>query len=158
MVNERNIIKVVLPTIYGQAEKSLLSVIEQEISDAILLTGYSKTAQPITLELVARNQDSKLARGNKGQVGVDHIIANAPEQLTSTLPDTIVQTWDQEKISYTLSDNAGGFLCNHVFYIVLEWLKRHSVRTVPCGFMHIGSKPEEIAEAKRAVNVTLQLL
>jgi pyroglutamyl-peptidase len=34
------------------------------------------------------------------------------------------------------SDDAGGFLCNHVFYRAREWLERRGL-LVPCGFVHL---------------------
>ena len=34
------------------------------------------------------------------------------------------------------SEDAGGFLCNHVFYRAREWVERAGL-AIPCGFLHL---------------------
>ncbi len=93
---KKSIVKVVLPTIYGQAEDKLIRTIEKEKPDAILLLGYSDYAKPLKLELLARNRDYAHKIDNLGQAGKSIIDPAGPTMITTTLPvDTITKAWDK---------------------------------------------------------------
>jgi len=158
-VSAKNTIKLILPTIYGEAEDRLIEAMEKEKPNAILMLGYSRTAKPIKLELLARNRDSTITKDNHGKTGRSPITTGGPKVISSTLPiDDIIKEWDKKGITYALSKNAGGFLCNHVLYLGLNWLKTHGQATVPCGFMHIGGAANDIVRGKEAVLSTLNVL
>lgn len=157
--NDKRIIKVVLPTIYGQAEDKLIRTIEKEKPNAILLLGYSDFAKPIKLETLARNRDYEYKLDNLGQPGKPIIDPKGPKTIDTTLPvDIITKAWDKADITYSLSDNAGGLCCNRVYYMALNWLAKSGLRDVPCAFIHIGKTTEELAQAKKALDLMLAVL
>lgn len=157
-IEDKQVTKLVLPTIYDAAEQLLLDALHNEKPSALLMLGYSKLANPIKLEQVARNRDSKIAKDNLGRVGRPTIIAGGPDKFPLNLPfDEMQKMWDEAGINYKLSDNAGSFLCNHISYCALHWLRDQHV-DIPCGFIHIGKSASDIAEAKKAVLLLLKLL
>ena len=158
-LNEEGVAKLLLPTVYGEAEDLLIKTALEEKPKAIVLLGYSKTANPIRLELFARNRDSEMAKDNHGQVGKRPIIAGAPPKLKTTLPtDEIERVWREHGVTFKTSVNAGGFLCNHVWYVVLYWLASCGLENTPCGFVHIGKGQEAREESHKAIKLLLHLL
>ncbi|MEN8184635.1 MAG: pyrrolidone-carboxylate peptidase, partial [Myxococcota bacterium] len=56
------------------------------------------------------------------------------------------------------SDDAGGFLCNHVFYRARDWVE-HAGLAIPCGFVHLPPlEALPLARQREAVDVCLELL
>lgn len=151
-------IKVVLPTVYGEAEGLLIDTLERVKPRAVVLLGYSKTARPIKIERFARNRDSSIAKDNRGQLGKQPIIQVAPEKLESTFPiHSIEQVWNERGIAFKVSENAGGFLCNHTLYIALHWLAARNLE-VPCGFIHVGGGARALVEGHKAITGLIDLL
>lgn len=145
-----------LPTVYGQADHILRRAIVTTVPDLVLLTGVSGRADPVKLETVARNSDTSPRPDNAGRTGDPVIVLDGPATLPATLPlDTVLPALDTAGVRYTLSDDAGGYLCNHAYYVALHAL-RHL--RVACMFVHIGFGDEAIDEGVRAAETMIRAL
>ena len=71
--------------------------------------------------------------------------ADGPVAYRSSLPvDAIVEALRARGIPAAASRDAGGFLCNHVFYVLMRALaERTGVRG---GFVHVPLLPEQALE------------
>jgi pyrrolidone-carboxylate peptidase len=55
----------------------------------------------------------------------------------STLPlDDLARELSSRSLPWAWSDDAGGFLCNHVFYRARAWVEQAGLQ-IPCGFIHL---------------------
>jgi pyroglutamyl-peptidase len=51
------------------------------------------------------------------------------------------------KIPYTISSDAGGYVCNHVFYLALHQIKCCGWdKKIKCGFMHVPLMSEQVRD------------
>ncbi len=145
--------KLLLPTVYDEADKLLLDALKKAKPDALIMLGYSKAAKSVKLELVARNRDSKIAKDNQGKVGKDCIVGAAAGSLRSTWPvQETLQRLDQAKLSYHTSTNAGAFVCNHTYFLALNKFPE-----IPCIFVHVNRQDNAISEAQKVVNILLEI-
>jgi pyroglutamyl-peptidase len=128
-----------IPTAYKRAIPTLLEQLDQHQPQAILCVGQAAGRAQILLERVALNLNDSPQPDNDGVTYRDTpIIEGGPAAYFSSLPLRMIQQrLQQENIPVTLSNTAGTYLCNHLFYGV----RHHS--TVPAGFIHIPVLPQQ---------------
>lgn len=128
----------VLPTEYGRAGERMRDLIRELRPKAILALGVAMGAPVFRLERVALNLDDSDEPDNSGEVIRGQVIeAAGPVAYWSTLPLTrMLEGLEGLGVPARISNHAGAFLCNHVFY-----LARHQVELlgIPsrCGFIHV---------------------
>jgi pyroglutamyl-peptidase len=149
----------VLPVAYRRAQARLAATLETLRPDALLLLGRHE-GEAIRLERVALNLDDAASPDEDGErrCGTP-ILPGGPVGHWSTLPlEAFAAALVRRALPVTWSRDAGGFLCNHVFYVAREWVER-SGRAIPCGFVHLP--PLEALALERqleAVRACLDLL
>ena len=97
----------------------------------------------ITPERVAIKIDDARIAHNAGALPVDRpVVRGGPAAYWSTLPiKAIVAALRRRGIPAGVSQTAGTFVCNHVFYGLMHVLRRE--RGVRGGFMHVPFLPEQ---------------
>ncbi|HHH84333.1 MAG TPA: pyroglutamyl-peptidase I, partial [Firmicutes bacterium] len=133
-----------LPVAYGEAEKELFSLIYAHEPNGVLSLGLAAGRCAPELERVAINLDDALLADNRGVVRRGAFISpEGPAAYFTTLPLGRIRSALQEKgIPSFLSLSAGAFLCNHVFYLLMEYA--HKARPpLMAGFMHLPALPEQ---------------
>jgi pyroglutamyl-peptidase len=130
------IVTTVLPTEYAAATRQLRRRIRTVRPDAVLCLGVAPRRKKISLERVALNLDDEPTRDNAGAARRgSKIAARGLDLYWATLPlDTMLAALKKRRIPAYISNHAGTFLCNHVFYIARRETAR---RTIPCGFVHV---------------------
>lgn len=140
----------VLPVEYVRAEHLLRALIREHHPDAILSLGLAEKRTKISLERVALNLDDASAPDNAGELRQGTpICPDAPNAYFSTLPlDPLKTALEKAEIPIQISNHAGAYLCNHVFYVA-----RHEVETlgIPCGFIHTPQAKEFAPEDQNAL-------
>jgi pyroglutamyl-peptidase len=123
---------VVLPVSYERAAAELHRAIEERTPDFVVSFGLAADRTAVTVERFAHNLDEGATTDNDGTPGSGEPIDPAgPLALGSTLPvDAIVAALNAEGIPAEVSRDAGGYLCNHVFY-------RLRSAGVDGGFVHL---------------------
>jgi pyroglutamyl-peptidase len=149
----------VLPVAYRRAEAQLAATLDAARPDALLLLGRHE-GEAIRLERVALNLDDAASPDEDGEWrSGTPILAGGPVGHWSTLPlEAFAAALASRALPVVWSRDAGGFLCNHVFYLAREWVER-SGRRIPCGFVHLP--PLEALALERqveAVRACLDLL
>ena len=137
----------VLPVVCREAANRLLEAVERERPDAVVMLGIAAKRDKITPERLAVNVDDYRIPDNAGNQPCDEpIVPDAPAAYFSTLPiRRMVEAIAAAEVPAEISNTAGTYLCNHVFYALLH---HTAERRVDCraGFVHIPQMAEAAAE------------
>ncbi|WP_342641667.1 pyroglutamyl-peptidase I [Rhodoligotrophos ferricapiens] len=128
----------VVPCAYGEAPAALEALGREYHPDIVLAFGLSRRAKSFTLERIARNLCTSDLPDTSGECrrGAP-IVADSPGELRSTLPLVAIHKALRAKdIAADFSDDAGGYLCNFVFYLIVG---HHipSLKPAAAGFIHV---------------------
>jgi pyroglutamyl-peptidase len=141
-----NLVAEVLPTEFIEAGNRISQLIRQHRPETVVCLGVGAGLKEIHLERVALNFDDGGMPDNAGvsRTG-QRIVPDGPLAYQSTLP--LVEMREaliQRGIPAIISDDAGTYVCNHVFY-----LARHEVECLGigslCGFIHVPQMSEHTA-------------
>jgi len=138
------LLRVELPTVFGRSLDKLRSELDRHRPEIVICVGQAETRAGFSLERVAVNLDDARIPDNAGRAPQrEPIVAGAASHLDSTLPlGTILLALERVGIPAELSDSAGSFVCNHVFYGLMQLL---SERPGVCGgFVHIPRLPQQL--------------
>jgi pyroglutamyl-peptidase len=126
---------VVLPVSYARAAETLREAIRERDPDVIICFGLADDREAISVERFAHNLDEASTTDNDAANGSGaEIDAAGPLAFRSTLPvDAVVAALRGAGIPAQVSRDAGGFLCNHVFYVLMRDLGENQIG----GFVHV---------------------
>lgn len=147
---------VVLPVSYARAADLVRAAIDERDPEVVVCFGLADGDTAISVERFAHNLDEVDAVDNEGVGGSGaEIDPGGPLALRSTLPvDQIVAALRDEGLPASVSRDAGGYLCNHVFYVAMQSLKPGCIG----GFVHVPSfdvlPREELLRAARVIVAT----
>lgn len=129
----------ILPVEPHRAGKILAETITEKQPDGVLLIGLSARAAHMTLERVAVNVMDFAIPDNDGQQYTDTPIdEDGADAFLSTLPlRPILAAWREAGIPGKISNSAGLYVCNSLFYRGRLTLERLGRSEVPCGFLHV---------------------
>ncbi|MFN2627021.1 MAG: pyroglutamyl-peptidase I [Gaiellaceae bacterium] len=133
----------VLPVAYARARPALAEAVRGAQAEAVVCFGQADGRARITVERVALNLDDAEAPDNEGVVSTAPITPAGPAAYWSTLPvELLVGALRAHGIPSAASRDAGGFLCNHVFYSLME-LAAGELPKLMAGFVHVPLLPEQ---------------
>lgn len=128
--------RVVLPTIYEAAGAGIEALLVERRPDICLCLGVATDAF-LRLETLARNHGTLAIADESGAVRSGPIAPSGPDTYACTLPFAAIRAMLKRRgIAAELSDDAGGYVCNHVFYSARHAIDRHRLATA-CGFVHV---------------------
>lgn len=132
-----------LPCVFGAAITELRRQIRATKPVLVICVGQAGGRADITPERVAINVDDARIADNAGRQPVDRAIARrGPAAYWSTLPiKAIVAVLRERGIPASVSQTAGTFVCNHVFYGLMHELRAQ--RRIRGGFIHVPFLPEQ---------------
>jgi pyroglutamyl-peptidase len=151
----------VLATEYDWAGDTIATIIREQAPDIILAFGVSATRYTVCLERFALNIDDTEIVDNAGQLRQgDPIDPEGPDALRTTadLP-SLLRMLVAGGIDAEISNHAGSYVCNHVYYSALSCVGQAKDAT-PCVFVHLPLYSEvwpkqRILEAAKIVLTTL---
>ena len=151
------VVAVQLPCVFGEALRRLNEALARVKPVAVLAIGQAGGRCDLSLERVAINVDDARIPDNAGAQPVDEpVIASGPAAFFSTLPiKAIVTALREAGYPASVSQTAGTFVCNHLFYGLQHRLDGQHVRS---GFMHIPYLPEQAARHAGAPSLPLSTL
>jgi pyroglutamyl-peptidase len=131
-----------LPCVFGDAIATLQEALAAFDPVIVLALGQAAGRAELSIERVAINVDDARIPDNAGWQPVDTAIDPAgPAAYFSSLPiKAMVATLQAEGLAAGVSQTAGTFVCNHVFYALQHLLAGTPVRS---GFMHVPLLPEQ---------------
>jgi pyroglutamyl-peptidase len=128
----------VLPVVYGAAADALARAVAAADPDVVIALGQGEDSGSITVERVALAVSTAEEPDSSGRLGRDAArIAGAPDAYRSTLPvEAIVAALQRAGVPAAASDDAGGYVCNHVFFELMHLLATERPQTIG-GFVHL---------------------
>ena len=140
-----DLVTAILPVVFGQASAQLRELIDLHKPTAVLCLGQAEGRSEMTPERIAINLDDARIADNAGNQPLEQkIIANGPDGHFSTLPiEKMVASMKAAGIPASISLSAGTFVCNHIFYVLQDYLKDSSIKS---GFMHVPLMDEQRRE------------
>ena len=118
--------------------------------DVVLSVGQAGGRAAMTPELIGINYMQARIPDNAGEQPNGAIVEGGEDGLFSTLPvEKIVEELKNANIPAELSFSAGSFVCNHVLYSTLHYIRKQGIKT-RAGFIHVPFLPEQAAKQKRA--------
>ncbi len=140
------IVAVQLPTSFARAPRVLRAAIRKHAPVMILCIGQAGGRARISLERIAINIDDARIADNDGEQPIDTpIVRSGPAAYFATLPiKSMLVALQEAKIPIEISQTAGTFVCNHVFYALMRTLAAKPAHSRPRGgFVHIPFIPEQ---------------
>jgi len=132
-----------LSCVFGQALRELDDALLRHRPVLVVCLGQAGGRAEISIERVAINVDDARIPDNHGRQPVDAAIEPAgPAAYFSTLPiKAIARDVRAAGVAAAVSNTAGSFVCNHVFYALMHRLAGTPVRG---GFVHVPYVPEQL--------------
>jgi pyroglutamyl-peptidase len=133
----------VLPVAWQRATDELLRALETEQPELVVCFGQADGRAHLSVERFALNFDE--GTDEAGEERRAEIATDSPVAFRSSLPvDAIIEALRADGIPAASSRDAGGFLCNHVFYVLMRAIARRP--GVRGGFVHVPLLPEQALE------------
>ena len=147
----------VLPTVFGRAIAALEDALVTVQPDLVLCVGLAGGRAELSLERVAINVDDARIPDNDGQQPIDRpIAAGGPAAYFTGLPvKAAVAALREAGLPAIVSNTAGTFVCNHVFYGLMHVT---ATRQLPLrgGFLHVPYLPSQAARFNAAPSMALE--
>ena len=138
------IVTEVLPCEFRAAGDRIATLIRALRPDAVLSVGLAASASAIRLERHALNLNDSARPDNGGDLATGRPIdARGPIGYWSTLPiEAMLRALKGRDIPAIISNHAGAYVCNHVFYTARREIERLG-SGVPGGFVHVPLMAEQ---------------
>lgn len=142
-----------LPVEFGRAAAVLRDALERLRPELVIAVGQAGGRATLALERVAINVDDARIPDNAGASPVDApVVAGGPAAYFTTLPiKAALAALTREGIPAVVSQTAGTFVCNHVFYALMHALVAPPDASIPAssptrgGFVHVPYAPDQAA-------------
>ena len=143
-----------LPCVFGEANRIIGEAVARLQPALVIAVGQAGGRVDLSVERVAINVDDAPIPDNAQCQLVDAaIVPGGPTAYFSTLPiKAIVRGLKVAGIPASVSQTAGTFVCNHVFYGLMH---RTAGSAVKAGFIHIPYLPEQAARHPGAASMAL---
>ena len=137
----------ILPVTYAGAGEALRAAIRRYGPDIVVCTGLASGRPTMCVERVAINIDDARIADNDGIRRIDTpVVPGAPAAYFATLPiKAIVARMREAGVPAQVSQTAGTFLCNHVFFALCHFAATQAPG-LRGGFIHVPSLPEQALE------------
>jgi len=129
-----------IPVTWESGWSSLLEKIDELSADVVIGTGMAGS-DAMRFETLARNEASGTDNDNVTLSG-DPVVTGGPATIPVDLPvSQMSDAMDGGGFDIMTSDNAGDFLCNHVFYNLMYHADNSDDPPVAAGFIHVPPAP-----------------
>ena len=145
-----------LPVAFGDALKALRVALRDTRPALAVCVGQAGGRAQISLERVAINVDDARIPDNAGKQPVDvPVVAGGPAAYFATLPiKAMRQALQEAGFPAEISQTAGTFVCNHVFYGLMHALRAQ--RHVRAGFIHLPYSPAQATRHPGAPSLAVE--
>jgi len=147
-----------LPVAFGVSLKTVHAAIRETKPRLVLCVGQAGGRAAISIERVAINVDDARIPDNAGACPVDAaIVADGPAAYFSTLPiKAMLAALHSVDIPAEVSQTAGTYVCNHVFYGLMHALRAR--RGIRAGFVHVPYSPQQASQHPGAPSLPVEVM
>lgn len=141
------LVTAILPVTYAGAGPALQAAVRRHRPDVLISVGLADGRAELSVERVAINVDDARMPDNAGVLRVDQpIVADGPAAYFARLPiKAITVAIRAAGVPARVSQTAGTFLCNHVFYTGCH-LATTEFPGLRSGFIHVPWLPEQVTD------------
>lgn len=135
-----------LPTVFGESLHRLNDLLRQHQPALVVCLGQAGGRRAISLERVAINvNDAPLADNAGAQPCDTPVVPGAPAAYFTSLPiKAMLAALHRAGVAAEVSQTAGTFVCNHVFFGLMHALAtQQSLRHARGGFVHVPYLPAQ---------------
>ena len=136
------VVAVRLPCAYGACVAEFVGAFERLRPEAVLMTGQAARRAVVSVESVARKRSNAAAPDNRGVV-CGSAASDGPATVEATAAArAVARAICESGVAARVSTNAGGYVCNHLYYGALNSLRERAPAT-PALFVHLPATPEQ---------------
>jgi pyroglutamyl-peptidase len=134
-----------LPTVFKSAQEHLDGLLKAHRPALVLCLGQAGGRSALSVERVAINLVDARIRDNQGAQPVDEpVVPGGPAAYFATLPaKALHRAVQQAGLPCEVSQTAGTFVCNAVFYGLMHQLATGAAPGGRGGFVHVPWLPEQ---------------
>lgn len=135
-----------LPTVFEASLRALNALLQEHQPALVICVGQAGGRKVLSLERVAINVNDAPMADNAGAQPIDTaVVRDAPVAYFTSLPiKAMLAALHREGIGAEVSQTAGTFVCNHVFYGLMRTLATHpALQHARGGFVHVPWLPEQ---------------
>ena len=139
-----------LPVAFDVVGRALSDAIRDSDPTIVICVGQAGGSSSVAVERIAINVDDARIPDNTGFQPIDEpILADGPAAYFSTLPiKAAVAAVGARGIPVQVSQTAGTYTCNHVFYLLMNELAPRHPHT-RAGFVHVPYSPDQTVGTDR---------
>lgn len=159
LMEDVEVLKVCLPVSFQKAMMMLEQAVDDYRPDVVLSIGQAGGRCAIEVERVAINiADSKKPDNDGYQPQECQLRADAPNAYFSNLPlKLLVEAIQDEGIPATISNSAGLFVCNSVFYTAMH-LVYSKYPNMQAGFIHVPYLPCQVVGKNKQPSMSTEIV
>ncbi len=148
-----------IPTVRWKSIAAVKEAIAKIDPEIIIAVGQAGGRTDISIERIGINIDDYRIKDNEGNQPIDECIeSDGPSAYWSTLPiKKMVEVLREKGIPASVSNSAGTFVCNHVFYGLMHQLHVEGNKRRG-GFIHIPYLPEQAARNSGQPSMSLEMI
>lgn len=141
--------QVILPVEFDGCETLLQSKMKEFHPDYLIMLGLAASRTELSLERIAVNILDCERKDNRGEIRTHQKInVNGKAAYFSTLPlDQLSNELTLKNIPNHISNSAGTYVCNLIFYKMMEYIEESKLHT-NAGFIHVPVTKELDNNAK----------
>ena len=127
----------VLPVSFAKSAAAIGRLLAEGDFDLAVMLGVARRESEIRIETRGHNRDAARIADCDGCQPEGVIVESGPETLSTPVDvESIVNALKSADIPARLSDRAGGYVCNYVYYAALHSIVARSLHT-RCLFIHV---------------------
>ncbi len=144
-IKGHEIIKLEVPTVFDKASKVVYESIKEHQPDIVIALGQAGMRTAISVERVAINIIDARISDNEGNQPIDEFIKEDGENAYfSNLPiKRMVDTIRNNGIPAYVSDSAGTYVCNYLFYNIMYYIHKEFPK-IKGGFIHVPYEMNQV--------------
>lgn len=133
----------VLPTEFVGSERKIRELIRRVRPEGCLCLGVAPGTAALQLERTAWNRGAGTEPDNVGNIQNVPVVAGGAAHYRTHLPlEALATALLARQIAAKISDDAGAYVCNHLYYAALDEINGLGLRTV-CAFIHLPLLAEQ---------------
>lgn len=156
-IQGRRVVAACLPVVFGESLARLRRLVDELAPELVIAVGLAASRDRLSLERIAINVDDARIPDNAGACPIDRpVVDDGPAAYFSNLPIKAMHAALRDAgIPAGISQTAGTYVCNHVFYGLMHALRqRPGVRG---GFIHVPhASPERAARHPGAASLPVE--
>ena len=149
--------KKMLPTVYGEAARTVIAEAENFGPDVIICVGLAAGRSAVTPERIGVNiRQSKTADNAGNCFSGEPVVPGAPAGYFATVPiQEMVDAISSLGLPAAISNSAGTFVCNDVLFTLLHHFDGAATKV---GFIHVPALPEQATTGMPLEQITAALI